>query len=84
MPITVLSRFLHPDPRIRRELVDLLYTSLPQVCAIGLTSVTGAVTLAALHGDVGYAVIAGAILAIGIARIYSLMLYKSRAGRLSD
>ncbi len=84
MPITVLSRFLHPDPRIRRELVDLLYTSLPQVCAIGLTSVTGAVTLAALYGDVGYAVIAGAILAIGIARIYSLMLYKSRAGRLSD
>ena len=35
----MLSRYLHPDPRIRRELVDLLYTSLPQVSAIGVTSV---------------------------------------------
>lgn len=84
MPITVFSRFLHPDPRIRRELVDLLYTSLPQVCAIGLTSVTGAVTLAAIHGDVGYAIIASAIFVMGIARIYSLLRYKARAGRISD
>lgn len=84
MPITVLSRFLHPDPRIRRELVDLLYTSLPQVCAIGLTSVTGAVALAAIHGDVGYALIAGIVFVMGIARIYSLLRYKAHAGRISD
>jgi diguanylate cyclase (GGDEF)-like protein len=84
MPITVLSRFMHPDPRIRRELVGLLYTSLPQVCAIGLTSVTGAVALAAIHGDVGYAVMAGLIFVTGIARIYSLLRYKARAGRISD
>ncbi len=60
MPLTMLSRFLHPDPRIRRELVDLLYTSLPQVSAIGVTSVAGVATLALMSGDIGYA-----------ARIYS-------------
>ncbi|ABD07225.1 diguanylate cyclase [Rhodopseudomonas palustris HaA2] len=84
MPITVLSRFLHPDPRIRRELVDLLYTSLPQVMAISVTSVIGAVALALIDGDPGYAVIAVLILIAASARIASLLRYKSRAGQLSD
>lgn len=84
MPHTVLSSFLHPDPRIRRELVDLLYTSLPQVCAIGGTAVTGAVTLAIMSGDIGYAVISAFIFVTAVARIYSLLLYKSRAARFSD
>lgn len=84
MPITVLSRFLHPDPRIRRELVDLLFTSLPQVSAIGLTSVAGAITMAVIRGDAGYAAIAAIILVLAIARIYSLLRYKARGGRLSD
>ncbi len=84
MPLTVLSKFLHPDPRIRRELVDLLYTSLPQVFAIGITSVTGAATLALMSGDIGYAVISVFILITAVARIYSLFLYKSRAAQFSD
>ncbi|MDR3467699.1 MAG: GGDEF domain-containing protein [Xanthobacteraceae bacterium] len=84
MPLTVLSRFLHPDPRIRRELVDLLYTSLPQVMAISVTSVTGAVTLAVISGDTGYAVISFLILAMASARIVSLLRYKARAAQFSD
>ncbi|MFT4120449.1 diguanylate cyclase domain-containing protein [Bradyrhizobium sp.] len=84
MPFTMLSRFLHPDPRIRRELVDLLYTSLPQVSAIGVTSVTGAAALAAMSGDTGYAVIAFFILVTATARVFSLFRYKSRAALFSD
>jgi len=84
MPLTMLSRNLHPDPRIRRELVDLLYTSLPQVSAIGLTSVIGAVTLAAMSGDIGYGVISVFIFITAAARIYSLFRYKSRAAQFSD
>jgi len=84
MPITMLSRHLHPDPRIRRELVDLLYTSLPQVSAIGVTSVTGAVALAVMSGDTGYAVIAAFIFITAAARIFSLFRYKSRAAQFSD
>lgn len=84
MPLTMLSRFLHPDPRIRRELVDLLYTSLPQVFAIGVTSVTGAVALAVMSGDAGYAVISMFIFVTAAARIISLFRYKSRAARFSD
>jgi diguanylate cyclase (GGDEF)-like protein len=84
MPLTMLSRYLHPDPRIRHELVDLLYTSLPQVSAIGVTSVTGAVALTAMSGDIGYAVISGLIFVTAAARVYSLLRYKSRATQLSD
>ncbi|MBW7973770.1 diguanylate cyclase [Bradyrhizobium sp. BR 10289] len=84
MPLTMMSRYLHPDPRIRRELVDLLYTSLPQVCAIGVTSVTGAAALAIMSGDTGYAVISVFILVTAAARIYSLFRYKSRAAHFSD
>lgn len=80
----MLSRYLHPDPRIRRELVDLLYTSLPQVSAIGFTSVTGAVTLAAMSGDTGYAVISAFIFITAAARVYSLFRYKSRAASFSN
>ncbi len=84
MPLTVLSRFLHPDPRIRRELVDLLYTSLPQVMAISVTSVTGAVTLAVISGDRGYAVISFFILITASVRVVSLWRYKARAAQFSD
>lgn len=84
MPLTMLSRYLHPDPRIRRELVDLLYTSLPQVFAIGVTSVTGALALTAMSGDIGYAVISGFIFVTAAARVYSLLRYKARAAQLSD
>lgn len=84
MPLTMMSRYLHPDPRIRRELVDLLYTSLPQVIAIGVTSVTGAVTLALMSGDTGYAMIAAFIFITAAARVYSLFHYKSRAAGFSD
>ncbi|MHB0769765.1 diguanylate cyclase domain-containing protein [Bradyrhizobium sp. 5.13L] len=84
MPLTMLSRHLHPDPRIRRELVDLLYTSLPQVSAIGVTSVTGAVALALMSGDTGYAVIAAFIFVTAAARTCSLFRYKSRAAQFSD
>ena len=84
MPLTMLSRFLHPDPRIRRELVDLLYTSLPQVFAIGVTSVTGAVALAVMRGDAGYAVISVFIFITATARIISLFRYKSRAAQFTD
>ena len=84
MSLTVLSKFLHPNPSIRRELVDMLYTSLPQVMAINVTSVTGAVALAVIDGDIGYAVIAFFILITAIARIFSLLSYKARATQLSD
>ena len=84
MTLTMLSRFLHPDPRIRRELVDLLYTSLPQVFAIGVTSVTGAAALALMSGDTGYAVISFFIFITAAARIASLFRYKSRAAQFSD
>jgi diguanylate cyclase (GGDEF)-like protein len=84
MASTLFSSFLHPDPRIRRELVELLYTSLPQVMAINVTSVTGAVTLAVISGDVGYAAISLLILATASARIFSLLRYKSRAAEFSD
>ncbi|WP_322517303.1 diguanylate cyclase [Rhodopseudomonas palustris] len=84
MPLTMLSRYLHPDPRVRRELVDLLYTALPQVMAISVTSVVGAVALAVIDGDPGYAVIAALILITASARIASLLRYKSRAAQLSD
>ncbi|PPQ45274.1 GGDEF domain-containing protein [Rhodopseudomonas palustris] len=84
MRFPVLSRFLHPDPRIRRELVELLYTSLPQVMAIGVTSVTGALALTLLGDDPGYAVITFFILVTATARVFSLMRYKARAARFTD
>ncbi len=84
MTLTMLSRFLHPDPRIRRELVDLLYTSLPQVSAIGVTSVTGAAALTLMSGDTGYAVISVFIFITAAVRIASLFRYKSRATQFSD
>ncbi|WLB88242.1 MULTISPECIES: GGDEF domain-containing protein [Bradyrhizobium] len=84
MTLTMLSRFLHPDPRIRRELVDLLYTSLPQVSAIGVTSVTGAAALTLMSGDTGYAVISVFIFITAAARIASLFRYKSRSAQFSD
>jgi diguanylate cyclase (GGDEF)-like protein len=76
--------FLHPNPAIRRELIDLLYTSLPQVMAINVTSVSGAFTLAAINRDPGYIGIAFAILVNAIGRVISLLRYKARAARLSD
>jgi len=84
MPLTMLSKFLHPNPSIRRELVDMLYTSLPQVMAINVTSATGAVALAIISGDAGYAVNSFFILVTAVARIFSLLRYKARAAQLSD
>ena len=78
------SSFLSPDPGIRRELVELLYTSFPQVMAINVTSLTGAVTLAAITGDPAYAVISLLILVTATARIYSLRVYRRRAAGFSD
>lgn len=84
MRFPVLSRFLHPDPRIRRELVELLYTSLPQVAAIGVTSVTGALALTVISGDPGYAVITLCIFVMATARVVSLLRYKARAAQFTD
>lgn len=79
-----IFKFRHPSPPIRRELVDMLYTSLPQVAAIGLTSVIGAVALAAMHRDTVYAAAAALILLTATLRLCSLRLYKTSAGHLSD
>jgi diguanylate cyclase (GGDEF)-like protein len=84
MASNVLFPFRNPSPGIRRELVELLYTSFPQVLAISATSVTGAVTLAALTGDPACAVISFLILISAAARLYSLRLYPSRAAKFSD
>ncbi|WP_213771050.1 diguanylate cyclase [Bradyrhizobium sp. dw_78] len=81
---TAFFRFLHPSSSIRRELIELLYTSLPQVMAITVTSVSGAVALAIISGDVGYSVIACFILITSTARLYSLHLYRSRSANFSD
>ncbi|MFC0243056.1 diguanylate cyclase domain-containing protein [Rhodopseudomonas telluris] len=80
----LFARFLHADPRIRRELVELLYTSLPQVVAIGGTSVTGAVALTLIDRDPGYAIISVFILITAVARIVSLLRYKARAAEFSE
>ncbi|WP_035646123.1 GGDEF domain-containing protein [Bradyrhizobium sp. ORS 285] len=80
----LLSRFIHPNPAIRRELVDLLYTSLPQVMSINAAAITGSVTLAVLTRDPGYIAIACAIIVNAIGRVVSLLRYKQHASRLSD
>lgn len=78
------SSFRNPSPQIRRELVDMLYTSLPQVAAISGTSLTGAVTLAVMSGDTAYVVASFFILVTAVARLCSLQLYKSRTAYVSD
>ncbi|MGC2779144.1 MAG: GGDEF domain-containing protein [Bradyrhizobium sp.] len=80
----LLSKFIHPNPAIRRELVDLLYTSLPQVMSINAAAITGSVTLAVLHRDPGYIAIAFAIIVNAIGRVVSLLRYKQHSARLSD
>ncbi|UFZ07947.1 GGDEF domain-containing protein [Bradyrhizobium ontarionense] len=80
----LLSTFIHPNPAIRRELVDLLYTSLPQVMSINAAAITGSVTLAVLHRDPGYIAIAFAIIVNAIGRVVSLLRYKQHSARLSD
>ncbi len=84
MRSTVFASFLNPNHGVRRELVELLYTSFPQVMAINVTSITGAVSLAAISGDPGYAVIAFMILVTAVARLHSLRLYRQRAAGFSD
>ena len=76
--------FQHPDPGVRRELVELLYTSFPQVLAVSTTSILGAIILASMSGDIAYAVIACLILITASVRLGSLRLFKSRAASLSD
>ncbi|NPV24562.1 GGDEF domain-containing protein [Bradyrhizobium aeschynomenes] len=80
----LLAKFIHPNPAIRRELVDLLYTSLPQVMSINAAAITGSVTLAVLHRDPGYIAITFAIVVNAIGRVVSLLRYKQHGGRLSD
>ena len=60
---------------VHRELVDLLYTALPQVAAITVTSVAGAMALAISSGDHGYAIITGLIAVTAALRLYGLRLY---------
>lgn len=78
------SSFRHPSPQIRRELVELLYTALPQVAAIGLTSVIGGVALAWMSGDLVYWIISFFVFVTASARLVSLHLYKSRGPKASD
>ncbi|MGY3450280.1 diguanylate cyclase domain-containing protein [Bradyrhizobium sp. USDA 4353] len=80
----LLSTFIHPNPAIRRELVDLLYTSLPQVMSINAAAITGSVTLAVINRDPGYIAIACAIIVNAIGRVVSLLRYQQHAARLSD
>jgi len=77
-------RFPHPNPNIRRELVEMLYTSLPQVAAISAPSFCGAVTLAVLGGDTGYAIIACLIFLTAVMRLSSLFRFKTHTTNLSD
>lgn len=78
------SSLRHPRPEIRRELIEMLYTSLPQVAAISLTSVIGGVALAWMHRDFAYAVASGFIFVTASARLFSLHLYSSRGPHASD
>lgn len=80
----VRSTFRHPNPQIRRELVEMLYTALPQVAAISLTSVIGGVALAWMSGDLVYAIISFFVLVTAAGRLVSLHLYKSRGPAASD
>jgi diguanylate cyclase (GGDEF)-like protein len=72
------------NPAVRRELVDLLYSSLRQVMAINITAAIGAGTLAAISRDPGYIGITCAILINATGRVVSLLRYKAHAGHLSD
>ena len=81
---TLFSSFQSPNPSIRRELVELLYTSFPQVMSINVTSLGGAATLAAISGDPAYAVISFLILITATARLYSLRVYRKRVASFSD
>ena len=84
MQNAVRSSVRHPSPQIRRELVELLYTSFPQVAAISLTSVIGGVSLAWMSGDVVYSIISFFVFITASARLVSLHLYKSRGPLASD
>lgn len=78
MQSAIQPSFRHPHPRIRRELVEMLYTSMPQVAAISLTSLIGGVALAWMSGDVVFAVISILIFITAAGRLVSLHLYNSR------
>lgn len=75
-----------PRPGIRRELIEMLFTSLPQVAATVGTSIIGAVSLAVISGDIRYVVVSCAIALTGALRLYSLWAYQRRLGQgpLSD
>lgn len=68
--------------RVRSELVDLLYTALPQVAAISATAVVGGATLAWLSGDALYIAITAALIATAALRLIGLARYP-RTGTLS-
>ncbi|MEW6641759.1 MAG: GGDEF domain-containing protein [Pseudomonadota bacterium] len=81
-----MGQIASPRPDIRRELIEMLFTSLPQVAATVATSVTGAVSLAVVSGNIQYVVVSGAITLTGTARLVSLWAYQRRLahGALSD
>jgi hypothetical protein len=84
MEPTVFFKFPNPNPSIRRELVDLLYTSFPQVLAINVTAASGAIVLAMISGDTGYGVISSLILITATAKFISLGLYRTWSENFSD
>lgn len=71
--LTVSPAKLHPA--VHRELVDLLYTALPQVGAIVGAASMGAAGLAFGHSDLAYALTAALIAATGGLRLFWLTRY---------
>lgn len=47
-----IASSMAPRSGIRRELIEMLYTALPQVAATAGTSIVGAVSLAVVSGGV--------------------------------
>lgn len=66
-------RSLHPA--VHRELVELLHTALPQVAAISAMALIGTGALALASGDIGYGLIAAAVLVTAAIRLVGLRLY---------
>lgn len=66
---------LQLHPAVYRELVDLLYTALPQVTAIAGAATMAACALAVGRSDLDYALVAGLLAATGGLRLSWLMRY---------
>ncbi|MGO4716754.1 diguanylate cyclase domain-containing protein [Bradyrhizobium sp. 2TAF24] len=81
-----IASSMAPRSGIRRELIEMLYTALPQVAATAGTSIVGAVSLAVVSGGVHYVAVSCAIALTAFVRLYSLWAYQRRLrhGPLSD